>query len=257
MLTVLDLLENYKESLKEGRLTPVPIKGDQASVGQIRELTTIPEERFLVLEEVKKDLFLTVPMTSYLQLIYGDYPLPKVYELRGLRLSPVPTWDYLRRDLIENYSYVIGKISDLTEIKVWLNEIKNAKLPWYTRKFLKLNAKVWSKLSLSSILTKLEEEEKEPSSWVIRLSPDVEERIKEVTVSTLAAETKYKKGENFYAVVEKESLKLYLPLEFVGKRIRISYEGIVLFEGEVESPVLEIEGDFRGIKVEELNVVEL
>lgn len=135
--------------------------------------------------------------------------------------------------------------------------LKNAKLPWYTRKFLKLNAKVWSKLSLSSILTKLEEEEKEPSSWVIRLSPDVEERIKEVTVSTLAAETKYKKGENFYAVVEKESLKLYLPLEFVGKRIRISYEGIVLFEGEVESPVLEIEGDFRGIKVEELNVVEL
>ncbi len=104
----LELLEIYEKNLKEGsdELLEVPHK-KEPKVGQIRELWSVPVERFVILQEVQEGLYKTVPLTSYLQVLPNSTP---IYELRsrGLKLGVVPVWDYLRRELIENYSQVIG-----------------------------------------------------------------------------------------------------------------------------------------------------
>jgi hypothetical protein len=260
MLTVVDFLKLYADSIEEGRPVPVEVKGEPVKVGQVRELTTIPGERFLVLEEVEPDLFLTVPMTSYLQLV-NFKPYPIVFEFpSGLRLATLPVWDYLGKELIERFSLVIGHVKEdnLKKVKVWLEEVKNIDLPWYTRKFLKLNSKIWAKLSLFSILEKLEEvEEEKPMPKVIKLTQDSRERLKNPYSLALAAHARYQKGKNFYVVFDEKQTRVYLPLDMIGKRIKVSVGDVVLFEGELDSHVLVIEENLTGYGAEDINVVEL
>lgn len=149
MLTVMDFLRLYEKSLEEGRLVPVKVDGEPVKVGQVRELATIPGERFLVLEEVEPELYLTVPMSSYLPLLNFE-PYPPVFVFRGyssryaLTLACVPVWDYLRKELIEGYSQKIGYLGEesLKRVKEWLEEVKGIDLPWYVRKFIRLNSMV-------------------------------------------------------------------------------------------------------------------
>ncbi len=253
----LELLEIYEKNLKEGsdELLEVPHK-KEPKVGQIRELWSVPVERFVILEEVQEGLYKTVPLTSYLQVLPNSTP---IYELRsrGLKLGVVPVWDYLRRELIENYSQVIGKLpeEELSKIEEYLSREKELKFA--TRRFIKLNSKRWAKWTMYSLLAQAELAEREETQ-VIRLSPDTEKALEEIRTYALAADNRYFKVGNFFVVLEEGLLRLYLPIEFVGKVVRVLLGSVVVFEGEVESPRLEILGNFFGINIpEELKVVEL
>ncbi|QID32734.1 hypothetical protein [Pampinifervens florentissimum] len=253
----LELLEIYEKNLKEGSDKLVEVQHKKPpKCGQIRELWSVPVERFLILEETGEGLYLTVPMTSYLQLLPNNAPM---YEIkgRGLRLGVVPVWDYLRQELITTYSQVIGVISQdqLERIKNFLRESQS--IPWHTRRFIKLNSKRWAKWTMYSLLAQAELAEREEAQ-VIRLSPDTEKALEEIRTYALAADNRYFKVGNFFVVLEEGLLRLYLPIEFVGKVVRVLLGSVVVFEGEVESPRLEILGNFFGINIpEELKVVEL
>ncbi|MCX8000627.1 MAG: hypothetical protein N3A69_17035, partial [Leptospiraceae bacterium] len=122
-------------------------------VGQVREMWTIPLERFLVLEEVGDGLYKTVPLTSYVLLLPSSAP---VYRLQsyGLRLGAVPTWDYLRVEFIEKYTTSIGRISpqELERVKIYVKTTDSDSLKYATRKFISLNSKVWAKWTMASLL---------------------------------------------------------------------------------------------------------
>ncbi|MEJ5339863.1 MAG: hypothetical protein ACK42C_06990 [Aquificaceae bacterium] len=253
----IELLQTYEKSLKEGtdRLFQVPEKREP-QVGQIREMWSLPVERFLVLEEAGEGLFLTVPLTSYLQLLPESAP---VYELRshGLRLGVVPVWDYLRKELIENCSQVLGRVSpeELLRVKSYVLETKNLK--YATRKFIKLNSRRWAKWTMHSLLAQAEKAEREEGQF-IRLTPDVERELSSYRTYALAAENRYFRGERYISVLKERVLRLYLPVEMVGRLIRVLVGSVVIYEGELESVRLDIEGDFSGINLqEELKVVEL
>ncbi|MEM4591823.1 hypothetical protein [Pampinifervens florentissimum] len=236
MLTVMDFLRLYEKSLEEGRLVPVKVDGEPVKVGQVRELATIPGERFLVLEEVEPELYLTVPMSSYLPLLNFE-PYPPVFVFRGyssryaLTLACVPVWDYLRKELIEGYSQKIGYLGEesLKRVKEWLEEVKGIDLPWYVRKFIRLNSEVWASLMQVSLMEhadRLEEEVSEPQ--VIELEKELSSHVEKPI---------YKKLENFYVAIDSQT-RLYPPIELAGKKIRISISGRPVFEGEVLSHCL-------------------
>ncbi len=240
----LELLEVYEKNLKEGteRLLEVSQK-KEPEVGQIREMWSVPMERFLVLDKVQEGLYLTVPMTSYLQVLPEDAP---TYELRrhGLVLRVVPVWDYLREEIILNYSQVIGKVSpqEIERIKEYLKQEKE--LQWHTRRFIRLNSKRWAKWTMYSLLTHAEEQEEDRQ--VVKLPPETEKSLPREEKH----EDLYIKGQNFFAVIERNVLRIYLPLEMVGEKVKIAIGDIVVFEGEVECPRIEIEGGFEGVRGE-------
>jgi len=238
----LELLEIYEKNLKNDKLVEVPQKQRvQIQIGQIRELWSVPVERFLILEEVNQGLYLTVPMTSYLQLLPNNSPAYKIKN-KGLVLGVVPTWDYLRQELIERYSQVIGRVSEeeLQKIKDYINKTKN--LPWHTKRFIKLNSKRWAKWTMYSLLAQAELAEQEDKQ-VVKLPPEIENALPKGKNH----EDKYIKGQNFFAVLKKDVLRVYLPVEMVGERIEITIDGLTVFEGQVECPRIDIEGNFEGV----------
>ncbi|WP_171261032.1 hypothetical protein, partial [Acinetobacter baumannii] len=179
-------------------LLEVPHK-KEPKVGQIRELWSVPVERFVILQEVQEGLYKTVPLTSYLQVLPNSTP---IYELRsrGLKLGVVPVWDYLRRELIENYSQVIGKLpeEELSKIEEYLSREKELKFA--TRRYIKLNSKRWAKWTMYSLLAQAELAEREEAQ-VIRLSPDTEKALEEIRTYALAADNRYFKVGNFFVVL--------------------------------------------------------
>jgi hypothetical protein len=231
----MDLLRLYEKSLEEGMPVPVEVNGEPVRVGQVRELATIPFERFLVLEEVEPELFLTVPVTSYLHLL-NFKPYPPTYLFRGysskfdLVLACVPSWDYMKKELIERFSQKIGYIREeqLKRVKEWLSEVINIDLPWYTRKFLRLNSKVWAKLTQSSLLTHIEELEEKAEPQIIELEKEL---------SSYVEKPIYKKIENFYVAIDNQT-RLYPPIQLAGQKIRISVKDKTVFEGEVLSHLI-------------------
>jgi len=235
-----ELLEVYEKNLKEGTDQLLEVsKKSPVQVGQIREMWSVPMERFLVLDKVQEGLYLTVPLTSYLQLLPNTAP---TYNLKrhGLVLRVVPVWDYLREEIILNYSQVIGKVSpqEIERIKEYLKQEKE--LQWHTRRFTRLNSKRWAKWTMYSLLTHAEEQEEERQVVKLQKSLPREEKHEDL----------YIKGQNFFAVIEKDVLRVYLPVEFVGEKVKIAIGDIVVFEGEVECPRIEIEGNLEGVRGE-------
>lgn len=156
-----ELLSMYEKNLKEGsiKLIEVPEPYEEIQTGQIRELWMIPPERFLVLEKVDDNLYITVPMTSYIQLLPEDAPLyaNKYTDDFITTLGVVPVWDYVRGEIIRKYSKVIGRIreTELSKIKSYIEKGNN--YPWEVRRFIKLNSKIWSSLNMYSILSDVDE----------------------------------------------------------------------------------------------------
>lgn len=240
-MTVMDFLRLYEESLKEGRLIPVKVDGEPVKVGQVRELATIPGERFLVLEEVQENLFLTVPMTSYLHLL-NFKPYPPVFAFHNyssryvLNLACVPSWDYLRRELMEGYSQVIGTIGEesLKRVKEWLNEVIKSDLPWYVRKFISLNSEVWARLTQASLMEhaeRLEEAQVEVEPLYICLP----EEVPSIEVS---APIYYYWKLPANVMVEEGRTSIMFEIEDTGKPVRIKAGDYTIYEGKLESPWL-------------------
>lgn len=151
----LELLNLYEASLKEGASVPVRVPQKlkkEVKVGQIRELWSVPVERFVVLQK-EGDLFITAPMTSYLQLLPEKSPLYRLSSY-GLVLGVVQGFDYLRSEFIQNYSTVLGFVSqeELARIKTFAMESQNLNTGWVQKRFARLNSRRWAKYTLANLL---------------------------------------------------------------------------------------------------------
>lgn len=254
-----ELLKIYEDSLKEGRHTPAKVhKEIKPIVGQIREVWSVPVERFLVLSYPEEGLYLTAPMTAYLPLVPEGSP---IYELRslGLRLAVLPAWDYLREEFIKNYTSPIGRVpeEEVKRIEEWVKGSQDSPMDYAVRRFIKLNSKRWARWTMASLLFHADLAE-EGGFRTIRLDAKTERSLDPYRTFALAAENRYFRGENFFAVLIENGLRLYLPVELLGKSIRIMVGEVVIFEGKLEETALELEGSFSGINPEGvLKVVEL
>lgn len=247
-----ELLEMYEKNLKEGsrRLIEVPEPTD-IEIGQIREIWMIPPERFLVLEKVNDNLYLTVPLTSYIQLLPEDAPLycNRYSDDYKILLGVVPVWDYVKADIIKRYSKVIGRVreTEIQKIKSYI-EKKDRNYPWEVKRFIRLNSKVWSMINMHSILSHVDEiENSEEDKQVIYLE---EKEVKD------DAGIFYQKTENAYVVISKDIIRIYTQIESVGKHVRIKINGKVVYSGEVESARIEIIGSFIGNEKVEVEIID-
>lgn len=164
-----ELLKTYEESLKEGTHVPALVpeaKRRKPVVGEVREVWSVPVERFLIIRPLDNGLYLTAPMSAYLLLLPPDSPFYRL-TASGLRLGVVPTWDYLREEFIEKHSSPIGKIpmGDLQRIEHWIKSWREdgKGVDYGVRKFISLNARYWAKWTMASLLhhADLAEEEEE------------------------------------------------------------------------------------------------
>ncbi|MCX8000829.1 MAG: hypothetical protein N3A69_18130, partial [Leptospiraceae bacterium] len=61
-----ELLKAYEVSIKEGTHVPARVqRSTPPQVGQVREVWSVPVERFVITEKVSDGLYKTVPLTSY------------------------------------------------------------------------------------------------------------------------------------------------------------------------------------------------
>ncbi|MDW7973340.1 MAG: hypothetical protein RMI01_09100 [Thermodesulfovibrio sp.] len=253
---MLDLLKAYEVSIKEGTHVPARVQRSiPPQVGQVREVWSVPVERFVIVSEVGDGLYKTVPLTSYLQLLPRNAPL---YELlsAGLRLGALPLWDYLRAEFIEEYTNPIGRISpqELEKIKKYVNSTDRGSLDYVVKRFIRLNSKRWARWTMYSLLSH-EDEVDEQSVTIIELTQDIQSKLS--TYKTHALADKYFKGKNFFGVRTEEGLRLYLPSELIGRKVRIAVGDAVLFEGELQDIRIEFVGDFQSINLKEvLRIVE-
>ncbi|MCX7999019.1 MAG: hypothetical protein N3A69_08740 [Leptospiraceae bacterium] len=156
-----ELLKIYEESLKNGRNVPVKVSTPvPPRVGQIRELLTIPVERFVILSKIQDGLYLTAPMTAYLQLLPKDSLFYKL-SVTGVKLGVIPTWDYLREEIILNYTLPIGSVPqvDIPKIEQWVRSWRDDSAGYAVRKFISLNSKVWAKWTMWSLFHQADIEE--------------------------------------------------------------------------------------------------
>ena len=87
-------------------------------------------------------------------------------------------------------------------------------------------------MSLSSVIYEVVREEEAKGGVVIEFPTHLKEEIESRTELARAAQpTSYLRGENWLGVVEEGRLILYLPRDYVGKKVSISIKDKVIYEG--------------------------
>lgn len=201
--------------------------------GQVRLFFMTPPEYVLVARK-EGELSVIVPLTSYLQLaITNKYP--PLIKWNGFRLVPLPFWVYANEKIIQKYSVPLFKIDNkgLEEIRSYVKEARTKGIGKWREKFIKKVAERYKDLNLSSLIYEVVKAEEEKEALVIEFPVFIKEKISSRKELLLAAQPQnYLKGSNWLGVVEKGVLFLYLPQDYIGKKIRISLGEDVIYEGE-------------------------
>ncbi len=224
------LYRNYEESLGEELVEVKEEERKPSEVGQVRLFFMTPPEFVLV---IKKDdnLNVIVPLTSYLQLAITD-KYPPLIKWRGYNLVPLPFWVYANEKLLEKYSVPVFKIKDVEVIKNYVKTAKTKGIGEWREKFIKKTAERFKDLSLSSVIYEVVREEEAKGGVVIKFPTDLKREIESRTELARAAQpASYLRGENWLGVVEEGNLILYLPKDYVGKKVSISIKDKVIYEG--------------------------
>ncbi|MDQ7039150.1 MAG: hypothetical protein Q9N26_08180 [Aquificota bacterium] len=219
------LYENFIKSLGDEVLeVPAP---KPPEVGQVRLYLMTPPEYILITEKVHEDLFKIVPLTSYVQLaITNKYP-PTI-RWRGFLLVPLPFEVYAEKTLLEKHSEAVFKVSEgLEKIAEYVKTVRIRGIGKWREKFIEKNIERWKDINLSSIVASVIRAE-EGKTIVIRFrAPVSEDRETKLAARSQGAF----RGSNWIGVLEEGRLYMYLSEDLVGRRIRISYRGEVLYEG--------------------------
>ncbi len=223
------LLKNYLNSIGD-ELIEVKEK-TPPEVGQVRLFLMTPPEWTLIIDDLGEDLFVVVPLTSYIQLAISDR-YPPVVEWKGHYIVPLPFWVYARKEILTRYSKPIFKLKDLEKIKEYVRHARTRGIGRWREKFIQKVAQRFNDVNLSSILYHVVRSEMKQESVLIQFPAYMKKNLERREELQLAAQSQnYVRGENWLGVVEGSTLTLYLPEEYAGKTIRISFEGETLYEG--------------------------
>ena len=224
------LYRNYEKSLGKELIEVKEEERKPAEVGQVRLFFMTPPEFILVLKK-DGDLNVIVPLTSYLQLAITDR-YPPLIKWKKFNLVPLPFWVYAHEKLLQKYSVPMFYLkTGLEEIAKYVKEARTKGIGKWREKFIKKTYERFKDLSISSILYEVEREEAR-SGILVKFPTDLKKQIEERTELALAAQsTSYLKGENWLGVVEGDKLILYLPEDYIGKKVSISLRDKVIYEG--------------------------
>ena len=224
------LYRNYEESLGEELIEVKEEERKPSREGQVRLFFMTPPEFVLVLKK-KGDLNVIVPLTSYLQLAITD-KYPPLIKWRGLNLVPLPFWVYVNEKLLQKYSVPVFKIRKLDPIRDYVKTARTKGIGEWREKFIRKTAERFRDLNISSIIYEVVREEEGKSGVVVKFPTVLKEEIESRRELALAAQpTSYLRGSNWLGVVEEDKLILYLPEDYVGKKVAISLGDKVIYEG--------------------------
>ncbi len=234
---IMDILAQYENLLKDEE-EQEPVRASQiepVQEGQVREFLYLTPERFLVVKEIEKDLFVVVPLTNRLAFCSGLGLLVKRKDGKEFVFCPLPGFANIHRETIENYSVVMDKLTQEDTEKVWqfVKGYDKSKLPAYKKRFLEFVLERFSRLQGAV----------KHAGQVIKLKDSVISKIatERLALAPAAQPSKVLEGKNWLGFIEEGRLVLYLPKEFVGKEVCVKYEEEVLFEGFLEAPKLVLE----------------
>lgn len=251
IMDVDSILEDYRKIVKD-REEKVPTRvpeelREEVKVGQVRELLFLTPERCIITEEIEPDLFVVVPLTPHIRLCPKSglaLVVKRKTDGKEFVWGVLPSYAYLRREVLENYSVVLDEVGneDLKKIVAFVVDFDRKTLPAYKKRFLKLLMSRYADLMWASFIKHVGVEKQEVG--VVYKLPDfvVSKILSEQVALAPAAQSKaVLEGKNWLGFVEEGKLVLYLPEDYEGKEVRIKYEQEVLFEGTLETPKLVIE----------------
>lgn len=217
-------------------------------IGDLRRLEVFPPIYLLLVEEYplhQEKLSKCLVFTEDIELgtLKGDTPFILLEKEKTI-LVGLPLWIYSMEDLLLNYSTRMGKLT-AENIEEFTQYAEKTPIPDTPQgKYIKAVAKFLSPINTSSLFEYLDSLEKE-APQTIRLEERVFEPYKEYQFSLAASSKRTFKGENWLALVEESESKarliLYLPQDYLGKKIKITLGEKVLFEGELESDQIILE----------------
>jgi len=224
------LYRNYEKSLAKELIEVKEEERKPSEVGQVRLFFMTPPEFILILKR-EGDLNIVVPLTSYLQLAITDR-YPPLIKWKKFNLVPLPFWVYAHEKLLQKYSVPMFHLkSSLEEIAKYVKEARTKGIGKWREKFIKKTYERFKDLNLSSIIYEIEKEEAR-QGIVVKYPTELKKQIEERAELALAAQpTSYLKGENWLGVVEGDNLILYLPEDYIGKKVSISLRDEVIYEG--------------------------
>jgi len=223
------LLNNYLKSIGD-ELLEVERK-TPPEVHQVRLFLLTPPEWAVVVEDLGGGLYTVVPLTSYIQLAITNI-YPPVVEWKTHRFIPLPFWVYAREEILTRYTKPVFKIKEIEKIKEYVKIARTKNIGKTRERFIEKVAQRFSDINLTSILYDVVKSEIEQRPVIIQFPESLKEDLERRKELLLAARSSgCVKGENWLGVVEKSTLTLYLPEGYVGRTIRISFKGKVLYEG--------------------------
>jgi len=220
-------------------------------VNELRELCSFPPIYFALAEEIsfyQEKLFKAIVLTEEITLGWLDSQTP-VIRLPHLRtiIIALPFWVYLDENFLLNHTDRLGVLND-NDICRLVDYAERAKIPQDIRgEYVRFLMKLLAPYNTESILTyleKLEEYQFAPSVFTIPDDLKTYYENSHFAYAKAASSKNVHKGKNFFAIVEKipevgPKITLYLPQDYLGKKIIIKHENNVLFEGTLETIKLE------------------
>ena len=241
-------------------------KKEKVKIGDLRILGIFPPVYFLVVEKVslplsEKALYKVIPLSEEIALSHLNKNTPFfIFKTKNLCLCALPFWLYFAEEFIFNYSKKIAT-ADKKTIKKCIKYTENTLIPKnYQGKYIKKEKERLSQYAVKNF----SEIVKLPEEIEIALPPQVAEEVKkEYSYLKAASGKNVFKGKNWYGILEKRpsegySLFLYVPFEFIGKKVIISLKDKIIFKDKLETDTIIIRNlpslpDYSFLE-EELNV---
>ncbi|GAB6065982.1 hypothetical protein JCM9492_10740 [Aquifex pyrophilus] len=231
------LYENYVK--RRGRILLEAKNPTEPKVGEVRLFLTDPPEWFLVINK-EGELYTIVPLTSFVQLAITNKK-PPVISWKKFSLVPLPFWVFGRKEILKKYSKPVFRINEkgLEKVREYVRTARTKGIGKWREKFIKAVYKRYEDLNLSSIAYTILKEESEENEVIVQFPTLLAYRLTERPELRVAAQPQnYLRGENWLGVVEGNKLIIYLPEELIGKRVRITLRGELIYEGMGEERII-------------------
>lgn len=232
-----ELYRTYESLLREGR--QVPAEADAKTfpeIGDIRIFLIDPPIYLIVAEYLEDELYMCIPLTEFWSLAKTSRIPPKiVLERYKIVLSPLPFRTYFARRVLHTYTKKLAELNHdyVSQMVKYVDSVKY-KVGGIRQKFMESEIRRLGPHVIGNIMEYLNQLEEEEESYIL---------LPEVALDrsyALASTTNAFKGKNWLGVYDDGFLYVYLPEELVGKRVRISFLGQVVYEGELKTHLLKI-----------------
>jgi hypothetical protein len=233
--------ELYKKLLQSKEILVEVENPKPPKVRDIRELQIFPPIYLVLLDELSyynEKLFKAAVFTEEIELGWlGHTPILKLDSIKTV-LIQLPFWVYLEESFLSRFSHKLGRISQEDWLKLTEYAERTIIPKTLQGEYIHLVMKRLMPYNTASLLDYLEKiGTYEETPLIIQIPQTLSKSLMEYSYAKAAASKNVFKGENFFAIIEKEKSKtrliIYLPQDYIGKKVTIKLKGEKVFEGEL------------------------